>query len=263
MGGVIFLIASVSVPFVLITFIGYAFDLLPQGYSYSGPDSYDASNLCYCNTVSYSLFSACGACQGQKWINWSLWVTNCTKILPPSLFPNPIPSGISVPRWASLDVTIENDWNASKSYAVGDTPEASGSSLISPSSIFGVSSSVLVSPTTSSSADSSGGSSSNAGTIAGGIIGVIVALIIIPAAVILYLRRRLKARAAMPADVIASHSQPPQSDEVAPSLSGSPITMKFYDPNDPTTFPGYQGDPHSQDIPSQVTMSRTLELETP
>ena len=109
-----------------------------------------------------------------------------------------------------------------------DTPEASGSSLISPSSIFGVSSSVLVSPTTSSSADSSGGSSSNAGTIAGGIIGVIVALIIIPAAIILYLRRRLKARAAMPADVIASHPQPPQSDEVAPSLSGSPITMKFY-----------------------------------
>jgi hypothetical protein len=83
----------------------------------------------------------------------------------------------------------------------------------------------------------------------------------------------------VPADVSASQPQSP-ADEVAPSLSGSPITMKFYvrdfgfcvelvcshvlfffpykDPDDPTTYPGYQGDPHSQDIPSQVTMSSNI-----
>jgi hypothetical protein len=33
--------------------------------------------------------------------------------------------------------------------------------------------------------------------------------------------------------------------------------MKFYDPNDPTTFPGYQGGPRSLDTPSasQVPLS--------
>ena len=58
-------------------------------------------------------------------ISWSEYVTNCTKISPPSSwvsdvvenllrltltlsqrFPNPIPTGTRVPQWALLDVTV-------------------------------------------------------------------------------------------------------------------------------------------------------------
>ena len=55
-------------------FIAYVFYSLPAGYSYSGPDGFDANNLCYCNTVAYSLFSACGACQGREWIKCGRYV---------------------------------------------------------------------------------------------------------------------------------------------------------------------------------------------
>ncbi|KAH9991391.1 hypothetical protein BJV77DRAFT_1068354 [Russula vinacea] len=163
-------------------------------------------------------------------ISWSEWVTNCTKILPAPSFPNPVPSGIYVPHWALLDVTNENNWNPNKSYAAGDTPELGPDTLIGPSSI------------------PSAGGSSNTGAIAGGAVGG-VAVIAIVIAAIFYLRRP----SAMSAGVGA---QQPLSDQIAsPSSSGSPTTMRFYDPSDPTTFPGYQGSPHSPGISSQAHMS--------
>ncbi|KAH9976937.1 hypothetical protein BJV77DRAFT_573120 [Russula vinacea] len=58
-----------------------------------------------------------------------------------------------------------------------------------------------------------------------------------------YLRRRSLAKAAVSADVCASQPQQPQSDEVVLP----PITMRIYDPDDPTTFP------------SQVTMPSNIE----
>ena len=45
---------------------------LPEGSLYRGPDA-GQSNLCVCNTVVYSLVSACGACQGaSSWIQYAL-----------------------------------------------------------------------------------------------------------------------------------------------------------------------------------------------
>ena len=45
---------------------------LPQGSLYRGPDA-GQDNLCVCNTVVYSLVSACGACQGaSSWIQYAL-----------------------------------------------------------------------------------------------------------------------------------------------------------------------------------------------
>src|SRR5260221_2894829 len=41
---------------------------LPSGYKYTGPTSLGGSNLCKCNTIAYSLMSACGACQGGSWL---------------------------------------------------------------------------------------------------------------------------------------------------------------------------------------------------
>ncbi len=47
---------------------------LPWGYEYSGPDgsSGDDSDLCKCNTVTYSLLSACDLCQGEWFISYDL-----------------------------------------------------------------------------------------------------------------------------------------------------------------------------------------------
>ena len=43
----------------------------PLGKSYRGPNA-GADTLCVCNTVVYSLVSACGACQGDSWIEYAL-----------------------------------------------------------------------------------------------------------------------------------------------------------------------------------------------
>ncbi|KAF8497750.1 hypothetical protein F5888DRAFT_1694492, partial [Russula emetica] len=74
-----------------------------------------------CSTIGYSLLSACDGCQGSDWISWTKYAYNCTKTMPPSSFPNPIPAGTRLPQWALLDITNENNynWNANKSYAVG------------------------------------------------------------------------------------------------------------------------------------------------
>src|SRR5712691_3274444 len=45
---------------------------LPPGYEYSGPSGNGDSDLCKCNTVTYSLLSACDACQGEQWISYDL-----------------------------------------------------------------------------------------------------------------------------------------------------------------------------------------------
>ncbi|KAH9984275.1 hypothetical protein BJV77DRAFT_200144 [Russula vinacea] len=101
----------------------YTMAPLQPGQSYSGPSGVDDSNLCKCSTVGYSLVSACGGCQGQTWITWSEYPSNCKMVLPASRFPNPVPSGIRLPYWSLLNVIHENNWDFNKSYVAGDTPE--------------------------------------------------------------------------------------------------------------------------------------------
>jgi len=215
-----------------------------SGYSeYGAPGGSSASDLCYCNTVGYSLWSACAACQGYTWMPWSEWITNCTKTLPPSSFPNPVPSKIRVPQWALIDITDENYWSANQSYAVGDSPEVGPGSIIGPSTAGTTTSSSHPSSTGSPTTASSGGGSSNTGAIVGGVIGGIAAICIAVAAV-LYRRRRSQAQ---PADAAVSDRLLAQPE------AGSPTTMRLYDPNDASTFPGYQAGQHS--LPSQATMS--------
>lgn len=82
---------------------------MAPGDSYVGPTgSNDASDLCKCNTVVYSLMSACDACQFDDavWFSyvfvsrclcpyltgcdhryrWKTWSVNCTDVEPPSTF---------------------------------------------------------------------------------------------------------------------------------------------------------------------------------
>ncbi|KAH9973121.1 hypothetical protein BGW80DRAFT_1252422 [Lactifluus volemus] len=225
---------------------------LQPGYSYTGPST-DGYNLCKCNTVVYSLLSACDACQGEAWISWSLYSQNCTTVYPASShtlsFPNPVPSGTRVPAWALIDITTENSWNSNQSYASGDTPEVAPGALIgsaASSAISGSTASIFSSPTyTSPPSSSSGKSSSNVGAIAGGVAGGVVA--VSAAALLLFFflrRRRPPVYDGAPPPLMGQVQSPPPEDGsfMSPSLPMTPATpMKLYDPNDPTTFPGYQG----------------------
>jgi len=106
----------------------FAIPPLTSGESYVGPSgSDDASDRCKCNTVVYSLMSACDACQSEQaiWFPWKTWATNCSAVDPPSTFSNTIPNGTMVPAWAFLDVTNTGTWNPVLSYQVGDRPEVS------------------------------------------------------------------------------------------------------------------------------------------
>lgn len=237
---------------------------LQPGWVYFGPSGIDNANLCECSTVGYSLYSACGACQEQEWVTWSQWVTNCTKTLPPSSFPNPVPSQIRVPHWVLLDVTNENLWNANKSYLVGDSPELGPGAVLGPS---GVSTSSDTSPTGSPTL-SPPVNHTNTGAIVGGVVGG-VAAISIAVAVIFYLRRR-RSRAPSAASPGVSAPQPAPDEIQQPlteegmnagsslpgtsSMPGTPgAPMRLYDPNDPTTFPVYQGalqSPATAQVPS-------------
>jgi len=102
---------------------------LVPGDSYVGPSgSNDSTDLCKCNTVVYSLMSACDACQFDDavWFSWKTWSVNCSVVDPPSTFSNTIPNDTMVPAWAFLDVTKGGTWNPVLSYQVGDSPEAAG-----------------------------------------------------------------------------------------------------------------------------------------
>jgi hypothetical protein len=77
--------------------------LTSEGTVYTGPTGpSDEDDLCKCNTVVYSLMSACGACQGSNWFScvprpplsflilsrrsdgtirrWNTWKQNCTSV---------------------------------------------------------------------------------------------------------------------------------------------------------------------------------------
>ncbi|KAF8477806.1 hypothetical protein DFH94DRAFT_855025 [Russula ochroleuca] len=118
--------------FMMSTCNGGSFTINPllPGNAYSGPSGSDDSNLCKCNTIAYSLLSACDACQGAEWISWTEYISNCTEVELASTFPNPVPAGTSVPLWAFIDVTIEGTWDSISAAIVGDTPEAGPGTIL-------------------------------------------------------------------------------------------------------------------------------------
>ncbi|KAH9971461.1 hypothetical protein BJV74DRAFT_865871 [Russula compacta] len=254
----------------------FTINALQSGYSYTGPTGgIDDSNMCKCNTISYSLISACDACQGSDWISWSNYSANCTKTLPPSTFPSPVPAGTRIPKWALLDVTAQNNWNANDSFVAGDSPELGPGAVVGPSGVSTAASVIGTatpsslshagaspSPTSGSDSSSNGSSSSsNVGAIAGGVAGGIAAVAIAGVAVFFFLRRGRRQAPSTPLTAQQQMEQvqhlPPPSDDgtfAPPSAPGTPLApMRLYDPNDPTTFPGYQAVP--PDSPPSVPFS--------
>jgi hypothetical protein len=107
-----------------------AFDVaaLRDGQHYEGPTLVSNANSCICNTVTYSLMTACGLCQGKSTLRWNEWSKNCPNItfsgyaasntparrmlkterLFTSRFPESLPSGLLVPAWAYQDIRVCN-----------------------------------------------------------------------------------------------------------------------------------------------------------
>ena len=151
---------------------------LPPQQSYNGPNDADKGDVCKCNTVVYNLASACDACQAEAWTpcvdrlwfclhsnqsTYLLVILRGRTIAPllriqerksrlpcrfhghscsifHSSFPNPVPLGTRVPKWAYIDTSVRssplrfacfsikshrlpsqigNNWNISAAQAVG------------------------------------------------------------------------------------------------------------------------------------------------
>ena len=60
-------------PYCIIPFAAFTIIPLPvSGYVYSGPtEASDDGDVCKCNIISYSLLSACDACQGSE--DWTMF----------------------------------------------------------------------------------------------------------------------------------------------------------------------------------------------
>ncbi|TEB26543.1 hypothetical protein FA13DRAFT_1019483 [Coprinellus micaceus] len=84
---------------------GGTFDVaaLRDGQHYEGPTLVSNANSCICNTVTYSLMTACGLCQGKSTLRWNEWSKNCPNVTF-SGFPESLPSGLLVPAWAYQDI---------------------------------------------------------------------------------------------------------------------------------------------------------------
>ncbi|KAF9454636.1 hypothetical protein P691DRAFT_316859 [Macrolepiota fuliginosa MF-IS2] len=72
---------------------------------YVGPDQKNTNDTCACNSVVYSLLSACAACQDRFYIDWQSWTRYCaTSYL--YRIPGNISSNIVIPSWAYNVISV-------------------------------------------------------------------------------------------------------------------------------------------------------------
>ncbi|KDR73490.1 hypothetical protein GALMADRAFT_227940 [Galerina marginata CBS 339.88] len=230
-------------------------DALPESTHYLGPSLQNA-NPCQCSTVTYSLMSACGACQGRTYLSWSVWSANCPTVSLSS-FPELIPTGVAVPGWAYLDVKANDnfdqslakqDANLTESTAIpsptssvvkSTAAKSSSSTVVKSTSGFTTATattSILPSPSASSAGDSSSSASriKKENAIGGGIVGGLVGLMVICGLFFWYIQRRRRfARDGQPLpslnatdpEIASWHGQGPymrQAGGSVPQISAAP-----------------------------------------
>jgi len=180
---------------------------------YSGPAAGSASD-CECNTVRYSILSACAACQSQDFLPWPIFSGNCTRVFVGD-FPKQIPSYTRIPHYAFLSLGTDNRFNLTAAQAVANLPETAAAT-----------------PTTGPSPPSSASNSSKAviGAIVAGVIGGLACLGLI-ALLVVWLHRRHKRSKMEPPD--SSNGSLMTEEQASPPVTALPI----YDPSDPSTFP--------------------------
>ncbi|KAG2144847.1 hypothetical protein BD769DRAFT_1771858 [Suillus cothurnatus] len=213
---------------------------LPAGYIYEAPTT-ATQNSCVCNTVTYSMISACADCQNGSYLSWSSWSSSCSQ-MSIRQYPMDIPSGTKVPNWAYLNVT-GSGFDPSAAQITGDLRNLP-QPIMHPS---------LTSSSTSSSATATGLSTTSApsststdvGTIAGGIVGGIAGAAAIVGLATWYFIRRHRS-STTPSAAFSDIGGGPGHTQSFYSTNTTTLPMaqqsRLYDPSDPTTFPDR---PHS------------------
>ncbi|KIM48891.1 hypothetical protein M413DRAFT_438065 [Hebeloma cylindrosporum] len=162
-----------------------AVNAIPPGTHYLGPNSAQ-QNPCICSSVTYSMVSACGACQGLTYVNWTTWSRSCLGV-ELTTYPKRIPQQTEVPIWAYLNVTLTNggfDPATAQQALIANTtavPSIAPSSSTSQASASAndlFTTAPIPSSSLSASNSSDGKGHSNAGAIAGGVVGGLVFLAI-------------------------------------------------------------------------------------
>jgi len=194
------------------------------------------TNLCVCNTVIYSLLSACALCQGGDVDPWTDYTTNCTGTSPDGTYIPTIQTGTAVPKWAYQLVEATNRFNATLAQSVGDTPENFTSPATTTSSASFTSS---ISPSPTHSNSPSGGS--HLGAIVGGAVGGVCGIALIGAVIAYFLiRSKRKNNEAMS---IVSAMPATQSVYYSPSAPNQQFVAT--DPSKSPSLGGSNGYPHS------------------
>ncbi|KJA28493.1 hypothetical protein HYPSUDRAFT_33907 [Hypholoma sublateritium FD-334 SS-4] len=220
---------------------------LTSTQNYLGPIP-AAANQCRCSSVFYSVLSACAVCQDALVSTWSFYNENCTEVSV-SVFPPPIPSGIAVPNYAYLDPTANGVNTFNPQIAQSDVGPDS-TAVSQPTGVTSTSASGTTLPTSSKK------KSSNAGAIAGGVVGGVVAVLII-VGLILFLRRRKPVKTTEPfdSDKLVAETTPGNISSTIPS---TPAPAKYYDPNDPTTYPAEPFVPSLYSSPSPPSQNQSF-----
>jgi hypothetical protein len=189
---------------------------LPPDTHYAPP----VANECECNTVVYSLISACADCQGAFYSTWADWAVNCTGTRFLSSFPEAIPAGTAVPHWAYLDIVgtgrysplaAQQDVGVESAASTRTTAaRTSTSTRIVPTTTTAITATSGDEPSTtpiSSSNDSSSKKKTNIGPIVGGVVGG-VAVIALIVGIVLFAIRSRKSHAAPSAAYLDSKVPP-------------------------------------------------------
>ncbi|KAF8237709.1 hypothetical protein L208DRAFT_1388882 [Tricholoma matsutake] len=205
--------------------------LAPNGF-YQSPVPL-SDDKCLCNSVVYSLISACALCQSGTFLPWSTFQLNCTSVY--TILPFDIPSDTKVPHWAYLNVTSSDEFQPAAANAVTNAPESTH-----------ISTSATSTSTSSTTSAGSSSSSSNVGPIVGGVLGAFVGLGLIAGLLFWWMRGRNR-RQTPPGpspkpmtEHLIDGSTSMTSNTTAPVLHTSP--MKLYNPSDPSTFPSFPAD---------------------
>ncbi|KAF8733698.1 hypothetical protein AX14_003625 [Amanita brunnescens Koide BX004] len=205
----------------------YQIPPLATNQVYTGP-SLTAANECRCNSVFYSLLSACAICQDGQTMLWDEYDRNCSAVSV-GVFPAQIPAGTAVPHWAYIDVTTLGEFNATLAQQLNGPESTAGPQPTAASSLT---------PSSTHSASSSPHDSTIIGPIIGGVVGGVAFLALLSLAVMLLLRRRRQLGASVKLMPTTLYPGELLSEDKGANLyrtqSHGPL---LYDPSDPRTFP--------------------------
>ncbi|KAF9647246.1 hypothetical protein BDM02DRAFT_3261818 [Thelephora ganbajun] len=222
----------------------YELGPLQQGTNYVTPQRNSSAQKCQCNTVMYSLYMACTACQNVTTQPWTFWSQFCTDVYV-TQYPQSIPVDTAIPHWAFLNYTVQNAFDPAAAKSAGGQPEVlapvpSTVSLSSSSTSSGSSTMITEDPISTSTGQGNHDQTnkpSNVGAIVGGVIGGLAVLAAFGVGIWIFLRKRAIARVDEDYPGHTTYS----TDAITSGHHVSPSQVRLYDPSDPSTYPTLSG----------------------